>query len=89
MSSRVRAAQTHSSGPQSGPVSNIRAGTLPRKIGQVGVVCLLRLDKTCAAYPWLAKVGRELAALKAKHDAITKASVAAQHVREGKTVTKH
>jgi len=60
----------------------MRAGTLPRKIEQM---LLLRLNRSLI--PGFAKVEQELAALKAKHDEIAKASVAAQQAREGETVT--
>ena len=63
-------------------LSDMRAGTLPRKIEQM---LLLRLNRHLI--PGFAKVERELAALKAKHDANAKAVVAVQQAREGNTVT--
>ncbi|CAM9349337.1 unnamed protein product, partial [Pylaiella littoralis] len=54
-------------------LSDMRAGTLPRKIEQM---LLLRLNRHLI--PGFAKVERELAALKARHDANAKAAVAAQ-----------
>ena len=60
----------------------MRAGTLPRKIEQMP---LLRLNMHLI--PGFAKVERELTALKAKHDAMAQAAVAAQQAREGNTVT--
>ena len=61
---------------------DMRAGTLPRKIGQM---LLIRLNRHLI--PDFAKVERELAALKARHDANAKAAVAVQQAREGSTVT--
>ncbi|CAM9438078.1 unnamed protein product, partial [Pylaiella littoralis] len=62
-------------------LSGMRAGTLPRKIEQM---LLLRVNRR--HIPGFAKEERELAALKAKHDANAKASVAAQQAREGNTI---
>lgn len=62
-------------------LSDMRAGTLPRKIEQM---LLLRLNRRLI--PGFAKVEQELAALKAKHGANAKASVAAQQVREGNNI---
>ena len=64
-------------------LSDMRAGTLPRKIEQM---LLLMLNRHLI--PDFAKVERELAALlKARHDANAKAAVAVQQAREGSTVT--
>ncbi|CAM9735456.1 unnamed protein product [Pylaiella littoralis] len=63
-------------------LSDMRAGTLPRKIEQM---LLLRLNRHLI--PGFAKVEQELAALKARHDANAKAVVAVQQAREGSTVT--
>ncbi len=63
-------------------LSDMRAGTLPRRSEQM---LLLRLNRRLI--PGFAKVEQELTALKAKHDAVAKASVAAQQAREGNTIT--
>ena len=63
-------------------LSDMRAGTLPRKVEQM---LLLRLNRHLI--PGFAKVEQELAALKARHDANAKAVVAVQQAREGSTVT--
>ena len=60
---------------------DMRAGALPRKIEQM--MLLLRLNRHLI--PDFAKVERELAALKARHDANAKAAVAVQQAREGST----
>ena len=65
-------------------LSDMRAGTLPRKINQM---LLLRLNTHLI--PDFAIVERELAALKARHDANAKAAVAVQQAREGSTVTQN
>ena len=60
----------------------------------VPVPCPVRSSRCCCLgllnrhlVPDFAKVERELAALKARHDANAKAAVAVQQAREGSTVT--
>lgn len=62
-------------------VSDMRAGSLPHKIEQM---LLLRLNRTYI--PGFAQVEQQLAALKAKNDALADAAISTQNSREGNVV---